>query len=303
MPTRRIHTVDVFTATPFKGNPVAVVLDAEGLTTAQMQAIANWTNLSETTFVLPPPSGEGDRPKGGGGAGASFATIEPHYSLRIFTPRCELPFAGHPTIGSAHAILSAGIATPQGGQLIQHCAKGLIAINVPDDWRETGLSFRLPAHSAAPAPDVAALHRALGASAAFVHPPAIVDVGPRWAIAQYADAATVRALSPDYAALAAYDRTHGSTGLTVFAEAGQGTLVVRSFAPADGINEDPVCGSGNGAVAAYRLDHGAAREGDSYIASQGREVGRDGSVTIRYADGGIHVGGRTVTCVEGHLIM
>ncbi len=284
MPTHRIHTVDVFTDTPFKGNPVAVILDAEGLTGQQMQAIANWTNLSETTFVLPAADQAAD------------------YTLRIFTPRCELPFAGHPTIGSAHAILCAGLANPRDGQLIQHCAKGLVAITVPDDWRETGLSFRLPAHSSTSAPDPETLHRALGATAPFVHPPAIVDVGPRWVIAQYGDEATVRALTPDYAALAAYDRTHGSTGLTIFAEAGQGALVVRSFAPADGINEDPVCGSGNGAVAAYRLDHGAAREGDSYTASQGREVGRDGTVTIRYAEGGIHVGGRAVICVEGLLL-
>lgn len=284
MTTRRIHTVDVFTDTPFRGNPVAVILDAEGLTGEQMQAIANWTNLSETTFVLPAADSAAD------------------YTLRIFTPRCELPFAGHPTIGSAHAILCAGLATPSDGQLIQHCAKGLIVIAVPDDWRDAGLSFRLPAHSATPAPHADGLHTALGATARFVHPPAIVDVGPRWAIAQYDDEATIRSLTPDFAALADYDRTHGSTGLTVFAEAKEGGLVVRSFAPADGINEDPVCGSGNGAVAAYRLDHSAAAEGDSYVASQGREVGRDGAVTIRYADGGIHVGGKAVTCVEGLIV-
>ena len=289
MTTRRIHTVDVFTDTPFRGNPVAVILDAEGLTGEQMQAIANWTNLSETTFVLPAADSVAD------------------YTLRIFTPRCELPFAGHPTIGSAHAILCAGLATPKDGELIQHCAKGLIAIAVPDDWREAGLSFRLPAHSSTPAPEPDLLHRALGASVPFVHAPTIVDVGPRWAIAQYGDEATIRALTPDFAALADYDRTHGSTGLTVFAEAGHDgngecALVVRSFAPADGINEDPVCGSGNGAVAAFRLDHGAAAEGDSYVASQGREVGRDGTVAIRYADGGIHVGGKAVTCVEGLIV-
>ena len=280
---RRIRTVDVFTSTPFKGNPVAVILDAEGLTTEQMQAIANWTNLSETTFVLPAADPAAD------------------YSLRIFTPRAELPFAGHPTIGSAHAILESGMAAPTDGKLIQHCAKGLIDIAVPADWRRHGLSFRLPAHTLAPAPDAEGLHRALGARATFVQAPALVDVGPRWVICEYADEATVRTLAPDYAALIAYDHAHGSTGLTVFAEAGQGKLVVRSFAPADGINEDPVCGSGNGAVAAYRLDHGAASEGESYAASQGREVGRDGTVRVRYGADGIHVGGCAVTCVEGTL--
>lgn len=281
---RRIRTVDVFTSTPFKGNPVAVILDAEGLTSEQMQAISNWTNLSETTFVLPAADAAAD------------------YTLRIFTPRAELPFAGHPTIGSAHAILEAGIAAPTDGTLVQHCAKGLIDIAVPADWRKDGLSFRLPAHTLSPAPDPEGLHRSLGAPAAFVRAPAIIDVGPRWVICEYPDEATVRALTPDNAALIAYDQAHNSTGLTVFAEAGQGRLVVRSFAPADGINEDPVCGSGNGAVAAYRLDHGAAGEGDNYAASQGREVGRDGTVRVRYGEDGIHVGGCAVTCVEGVIV-
>jgi PhzF family phenazine biosynthesis protein len=298
---RRIHTIDVFTSVPFKGNPVAVILDSEGLDSAQMQAIANWTNLSETTFVTPPRNGEGDHPHDGGGAGAG-KPVAADYHLRIFTPRAELPFAGHPTIGSAHAILAAGIAAPRNGKLVQQCGVGLVDIAVPDDWRESGVSFRLPAHRSVPAPDADALHRALGAPAPFVHAPAIVDVGPRWAIAHYPDEATVRALTPDYAALAAYDRTHKTTGLTVFAETGAGGIVTRSFAPADGINEDPVCGSGNGAVAAYRLDHGAAHLGDRYTASQGREVGRDGHVRITYAADGIHVGGCALICVEGVIV-
>jgi PhzF family phenazine biosynthesis protein len=283
MQQRRIHTVDVFTSIPLLGNPVAVILDGEGLSDAQMQAIASWTNLSETTFVLPATE-----------AGA-------HYTLRIFTPRSELPFAGHPTIGSAHAIIAAGLATPTDGKLVQQCGVGLVEIAVPDDWRCAGVSFRLPAHTATPAPEPDTLHRALGAAAHFVHAPAIVDVGPRWVIAHYPDEATVRALTPDFAALAAYDIEHGSTGLTVFAETGQAGIVTRSFAPADGVNEDPVCGSGNGAAAAYRLDHGAAKAGDSYIASQGREVGRDGRVRVTYAADGIHIGGCAVICVEGML--
>lgn len=283
MTTRRIHTVDVFTSVPFKGNPVAVVLDAEGLTTGQMQAIANWTNLSETTFVLPAAAPGAD------------------YSLRIFTPRAELPFAGHPTIGSAHAILSDGLAAPRDGKLIQHCAKGLIEISAPDDWREAGLSFRLPAAvlSYAPEPDVlsGALH------SLPIEPPMIVDVGPRWVIAELRDGKSVSALVPDLAALADYDRRHATTGLTVFGAAHDGAdgQIVRSFAPADGIAEDPVCGSGNGAVAAYRLHHNDALAGDNYVAAQGMSVGRDGRVTIRFADGGIHVGGRAVVCVKGLL--
>lgn len=318
---RRIHTVDVFTATPLKGNPVAVILDSDGLSTEQMQAIANWTNLSETTFINPDPhpTGEGDQPQHdrlrsgtpdkahGGGAlsgGHSPLNTPPaspphHYHIRIFTPRAELPFAGHPTIGSAHAVLSAGLVTPHNGIITQHSAVGPVEVAVPDDWRESGLSFRLPPHQISAAPEPETLTAALGL--APLAPPAIVNVGPKWVIAQLADEASVRTLTPDLAALAAYDVRHATTGLTIFAASPDGAVTVRSFAPADGIAEDPVCGSGNGAVAAYRLNLGQTGEGDGYTASQGREVGRDGSITIRYAADGIHVGGRAVTVVEGVL--
>ncbi|QJQ33232.1 PhzF family phenazine biosynthesis protein [Sphingomonas lacunae] len=294
---RRIHTVDVFTSTPLKGNPVAVVLDAHGLSTGEMQAIANWTNLSETTFILPPPPRKGTGQAGGGADPADTAPAD--YHIRIFTPRAELPFAGHPTIGSAHALLSAGLVTPRNGILIQHSAVGPVEVAVPADWREAGLSFRLPPHQISPAPDPDALTAALGTPP--LAPPAIVNVGPRWVIAELSDGATVRALSPDLACLAAYDRRHATTGLTVFAADGQGRVAVRSFAPADGIAEDPVCGSGNGAVAAYRLNLAQTAVGHAYLASQGREVGRDGTIAIRYAADGIHVGGQAVTVIEGQL--
>jgi len=279
---RRLRIVDVFTRVPFKGNPVAVVLDGSGLDTAAMQAIANWTNLSETTFVLP--------------AGDTAAD----YGLRIFTPRAELPFAGHPTIGSAYAVLDAGIARAHDGRLTQQCGVGLVEISVPEGWREEGVSFRLPRHSLAAAPEAAELEQAVSSHARFADTPAIVDVGPRWVIGEYADAAMVRSLKPDLAALGAYDRRHGTTGLTVFAPEGAG-LVVRSFAPADGIAEDPVCGSGNGAVAAYRQERGRIAGAASYRSSQGREVGRDGSISIRHAADGIHIGGQAVICVEGMI--
>lgn len=277
--------VDVFTATPFMGNPVAVVFDADGLSGEQMQRIANWTNLSETTFILAPTD-----------AGAD-------YRLRIFTPRAELPFAGHPTIGSAHAVLESGRVVPDNGRIVQQSAVGLVPISVPADWRTAGLSFRLPDDTITPAPDGAALLTALGASA--LADPVIVNVGPRWVIVEVDDAGVVEALAPDFAALADYDRRHGTTGLTVFGHCGDvaGTQKVRSFAPADGINEDPVCGSGNGAVAAYRLAQGQVRSGDAYVASQGAEVGRLGRVQIRYGDDGIHVGGCAVTCIKGTITL
>ncbi len=283
---RAFKQVDVFTAKPLFGNPVAVVLDGEGLSTKQMQQFAQWTNLSETTFVLPPSAPGAD------------------YHLRIFTPNFELPFAGHPTLGSAHAVLDAGRAKPNNGKLIQQCKVGLIEIAVPNDWQSAGLSFRLPAHQIRPAPDAAALIAAMGFGQ-LKRDPAIVNVGPHWVIAEFQTPADVSDLKPDLGALAGYDRTHKTTGLTVFAESGdgQGGIIVRSFAPLDGISEDPVCGSGNGSVAAFRLESGSVSIGDVYTASQGREIGRDGKIFVRYTRDGIHIGGNCVTCIDGTLTL
>lgn len=270
---RAFVQVDVFTAVGLKGNPVAVVLDGAGLDAAAMQQFANWTNLSETTFVLPPTDPAAD------------------YALRIFTPRSELPFAGHPTLGSAHAVLGAGLATARGGKLVQQCTVGLVEVSVS----ATGLAFRLPPETITPAPDSAALAAALGR--APIAPPQIVAVGPRWVIAELASPADVRSCTPDLAALAAYDGAYATTGQTIFAREPGGDAVVRSFAAADGIAEDPVCGSGNGAVAAYRRWSGS---GDAdYRASQGREIGRDGIITVAYSGGAIHIGGQCVTVIEG----
>lgn len=283
---RAFKQVDVFTAEPFLGNPVAVVLDGEGLSTDEMQCFARWTNLSETTFVLPASDDGAD------------------YQLRIFTPGAELPFAGHPTLGSAHAVLEAEIAAPSHGRLVQQCKVGLVEIAVPDDWRADGLSFRLPPDTISPAPEADALVIALDAGE-LVNAPAVVDVGPRWVIAQLGSVDEIAGLAPDLPALAAYDRAHDTTGLTVFAEAGddEGGIKVRTFAPLDGIAEDPVCGSGNGAVAAFRFSKEDVRVGDAYVASQGREIGRDGKIHIRIMADGIHVGGNCVTCIEGTVTL
>ena len=275
---RAFKQVDVFTSRALYGNPVAVVLDSNGLTDEDMQQMANWTNLSETTFVLPPEN-----------PAAS-------YRVRIFTPRAELPFAGHPTLGTAHAVLEAGIAQPRGGKLVQECAVGLVDVTVG----ETKLSFRLPRYAAGEADDATRIVNAIGGAAVVKGTPQTLDVGPRWVIAEMISTDAVAHLEPDLAALADYDRRHGTTGLTVFAADDAGTLV-RSFAPADGIAEDPVCGSGNGAVAAYRLLAGQIGDGDRYIASQGLQVGRDGYVHVRIDGTDVHVGGQCVTCIDGSL--
>lgn len=284
MTTLRFKQVDVFTDRPFRGNPVAVVLGADALSTEDMQRIAAWTNLSETTFVLAPT-----RP-------------DAHYRLRIFTPRDELPFAGHPTLGSAHAVLEAGVAKAEGGVLRQECGAGLVALSVEGErlWarapeaRATRLDGRY----------VPGLEEALGAPVAGQ--PQVVSVGPTWLVADLGDASRVDLLMPEMDALAKLGAPLGLTGVTVFGATGGGdaAIHVRSFAPGHGIPEDPVCGSGNVSVAAYLARTGlAARIGSQYVARQGMRLGRDGRVAIRIGASGasIDFGGRALTCVDGTL--
>ncbi len=275
---RPFKQVDVFTSVAFKGNPVAVILDGDGLSDSAMQSIAHWTNLSETTFVTAATDPAAD------------------YAVRIFTPRSELPFAGHPTLGTAHAVLEAGMAKWRDGKIVQQCAVGLVEISKTED----GLSFRLPGYAFEDAPEHEILSTALG-DGAVIGVPRIVNVGPRWAIAQLASVAVLEKLVPDYGSLAVYERKHGTTGLTVYADGADGNIAVRSFAPADGIEEDPVCGSGNAAVAAFRLDLGQVREGTNYMASQGQQVGRDGRVSVSIAASAIHVGGACLTVIDGNI--
>jgi PhzF family phenazine biosynthesis protein len=289
MPELRFRQVDVFTDRPFLGNPVAVVLDGDGLDGGEMQRIAAWTNLSETTFVLRPGVPAAD------------------YRVRIFTPRSELPFAGHPTIGTAHAVLEAGLV-PEKSELRQECGAGLLRLAVEGAGRDRRIAVEAPPALLVPlaANATAALEQAIGAPLAAGGIAQIVTIGPRWLTVRLAEAAAVRALAPDLGAVSRLSRELGVTGITVFAlERGGGhDVVVRSFAPADGVPEDPVCGSGNAAVGAW-LDRAGVRvgEGGRYVASQGRELGRDGYVTVCVdADAGrVWIGGRSVTCVEGML--
>lgn len=277
MKRRKFTQVDVFTAVPYKGNPVAVVLDADGLTDAEMQTFANWTNLSETTFVLPASDPGAD------------------YRVRIFTPKAELPFAGHPTLGTAHAVLAAGLASARDGRLVQQCAVGLVDLMVG----EGGLSFKLPRYALSELTDPEAT---AWIGAAVKGAAQAVDVGPVWLVAELAEVTALENLAHDAARLTRYYEATGMTGATLFAIEGD-RVVVRSFAPGDGIPEDPVCGSGNAAVAAFRLMAGQIGAGDSYVASQGRQVGRDGHVQVRIDGADVHVGGQCVTCVEGQVTL
>ena len=282
MKTLAFQQVDVFTAVPFKGNPVAVVLDGDAVSSQQMQSIAAWTNLSETTFVCAPADPRAD------------------YRLRIFTPRRELPFAGHPTIGSAHAALRHGLKPRAAGRLVQECGKGLVDIRIDGERLLLALpepQFREPTTS-----QLAAVADGLGVTVADIQRSAIIDVGPVWFTVQLASGAAVRALAPDMGKLAALNPI-GITGVNVFGlyPTGAGAdLEVRSFAPGDGIPEDPVCGSGNGCVAALVRRDGALKA-RTYVASQGRCLGRDGLVTVQFDDSTIWLGGHAVTCIEGLL--
>jgi PhzF family phenazine biosynthesis protein len=290
MPRHPFQTVDVFTATPFLGNPVAVIVDADGLTTAQMQRIANWTNLSETTFALRPTK-----------AGAD-------YRVRIFTPGAELPFAGHPTIGTAHALLEAGAIAARDGVLVQECAAGLVRLDVRHAADGTRwLSFELPPPAITPldAAETAEVTAILGTAPVPGAPPAIVDTGTRWIVVQLPDAQAVLAAMPDLARMQAWNRAGGHTGVLVFgahAACGAARIEVRAFAPAHGVPEDPVCGSGNGAVAAWLRHTGKVDAfGRDFLSSQGAAVGRAGLLRLSIGADTIRVGGTAVTCVEGHL--
>lgn len=277
---RHFKQVDVFTKTPFKGNPVAVVLEAEGLSAKEMQAIANWTNLSETTFVLPSEVAD--------------------YRLRIFHPQGELPFAGHPTIGSAFAVREAGLVH---SSFVQECTAGLISLTV--DEQDTIFAAVPPASFATEvSKDDVAL--ALGvASSSFRTSPVPVTLGPTWLIVALDFLESLRGLKPDMAAIAELSHTHKLTGITAYAQDPDEGLHVRSFAPAVGVPEDPVCGSGNAAVAVYR-DRILGETFSAYTAYQGEALGRAGQVQLKFEDNqdnhNLYLGGHAVTVIEGQII-
>lgn len=276
--------VDVFTGTPFAGNPVAVVLDADGLDPEQMQRIAHWTNLSETAFVLAP------------------TTSEASYRVRIFTPRQELPFAGHPSVGTAHAVLEAGLGWMDGDRMVQECGAGLLPVTIEssDDGQRIFIEAPTARFADVVAGDADALAAVLGARPLDTPAPQVVDNGPLWWVAQFDSAGAVRALQPDMGALAALTLTRGAVGVAVHGPSSDGpeAMAVRCFCPADGIPEDPVTGSGNAAIAAWLARHGRLPAA-SYLASQGREVGRDGQVWMRVDGDRVSLGGRAVTVIDG----
>ena len=281
--------VDVFTSRRFLGNALAVVFDADSLSTAGMQRIAAWTNLSETAFVQAPTQ-----------PGAS-------YRLRIFTPRSELDFAGHPSIGTAHALLEAGVISAQ-QPLVQECAAGLLPLRVLGDGAARRIFVRAPRTRVTPAAaaTIDAAGQALRAQVRGA--PAVADLGIKWLISDLGCESDVRTLSPDMDAIAALSVRTGVVGISVFGRSSSNecALVVRAFCPGDGIPEDPVTGSANAAIGAYLLATDQINAiGANYRASQGREVGRDGVIDVRVdaTTGEVEIGGQSLTCIDGTLVM
>ncbi|MDO9147989.1 MAG: PhzF family phenazine biosynthesis protein [Hydrogenophaga sp.] len=276
---RPFKQVDVFTATPYRGNPLAVVLDGTGLSTEAMQHFTNWTNLSECTFVLPPtPEGHSN--------GAD-------YRVRIFCPGRELPFAGHPTLGTCHAWLEAG-GVPQGEHVVQECGVGLVMLR-RDSERLAFAAPPLIKSGPLDENDVALIARGLGVAREDIAAHAWCDNGPNWRGAMLKSAEQVLALQPDGAVLAGLD-----IGVVGPHPPGCDTAFeVRAFFPGNnGLCEDPVTGSLNAALAQWLIGAGLAPE--RYVAAQGTALAREGRVFIeRDTRGTVWVGGTSVTCIDG----
>ena len=286
-PLRYLH-LDVFAATTGGGNHLGVVIGAATWSTEAMQRFARWTALVETTFLLPP------------------ADPKASYRVRIFTPRKEIPFAGHPSIGSAHAALECGLAQPLDELLWQECAAGVLPIRVEGHGASRKLLLQSPGERVlATGMDA---HPLLAPSLAGIAPgslpPALVDGGRRWWLAEVADEASLRAWQPNHQAILALASASQSMGLCAFARATNDhrQLVVRAFPAGVGIVEDPASGAANGLLAAYIVHaepHGPLARG--YEVSQGREMGHDARLVVRIDADAIWVGGCSHTVIDGTL--
>ncbi len=275
MPLFTLRQVDVFTARAGKGNPLAVVHDAAGLDDAAMAGFANWTNLSETVFLLPPTRPEAD------------------YLLRIFTPSCEIPFAGHPTLGACHAWLEAG-GVPQGKTIVQECGAGLVRIR-HDGAR---LAFAAPAavQTDVPVAEYPRLVAALGIEAASILAAKHLSaLPPRWIGVLLASREEVLAVQLDHGALGEMD-----LGVAAPWPGGEADFEVRAFAP-EIAGEDPVTGSFNAGLARWLIGAGIAPP--RYVAAQGTCLGREGRVHVAFDGADYWIGGESITCIKGTLTL
>ncbi|WP_115511361.1 PhzF family phenazine biosynthesis protein [Xanthomonas arboricola] len=290
MTTRRFLQLDVFSARPGSGNPLAVVLDAQGLDDAAMQAIARWTKLPETTFVFAAPDAHSS------------------YRLRMFSPQKEVPFAGHPSVGTAHAVLEAGLAAPDDGVLIQDGIAGQLPLRVEQIAGHRSIAIRTPRARVAEQveADDPRLRDAVRGWPLGSLPPALMDGGRTWWVVELASEAALRGLQPDWDAIAALAESTGSMGVFAYARAaapGAYDLAVRAFVGNGRRFEDAASGAANAVLAAW-LDGRQALPGKErrYVVSQGREIGFDALLELRIdADGDVWSGGQVQTVIRGTL--
>jgi PhzF family phenazine biosynthesis protein len=273
----KFYQVDVFTSIPFKGNPVAVIFDADHLSDNEMQKIANWTNLSETTFIQSSSIGD--------------------YKLRIFTPKNELKFAGHPTVGSAFAFLKSGKLSCGKDEFVQECKAGLIKIktvnhNILAKFPEINL------------PDIkvnsSKIEEAIGCS--ITSNPIAINSGPVWLTFSVANKKILNNIIIDIDKTLKLSQLTGISGLNVYCIDEKASVHLRTFAPILGILEDPVCGSGNAAVAVHLKLSGMHKiVGKNYLAYQGSGMGREGIVQVITSDNDIYIGGDSVIVIDGEI--
>ncbi|WP_047129053.1 PhzF family phenazine biosynthesis protein [Xanthomonas arboricola] len=290
MTTRRFLQLDVFSARPGSGNPLAVVLDAQGLDDAAMQAIARWTKLPETTFVFAAPDAHSS------------------YRLRMFSPQKEVPFAGHPSVGTAHAVLEAGLAAPDDGVLIQDGTAGQLPLRVEQIAGHRSIAIRTPRARVAEQveADDPRLRDAVRGWPLGSLPPALMDGGRTWWVVELASEAALRGLQPDWDAIAALAESTGSMGVFAYARAaapGAYDLAVRAFVGNGRRFEDAASGAANAVLAAW-LDSRQALPGKErrYVVSQGREIGFDALLELRIdANGDVWSGGQVQTVIRGTL--
>jgi len=290
MTARRYAQLDVFADRPGAGNPLAVVLDAEGLDDATMQAIARWTRLPETTFVFRPTSAQAS------------------YGIRIFSPRREVPFAGHPSVGTAHAVLDAGIAAPRHGLLVQEGIAGLLPLRVEGSGVARTIAVRTPRARVMEIADAADARLAgvLRGLPLGGLQPALMDGGRRWWLAELADETALRAAAPDWNAISTLARATDSMGLCVFARSDDPIyyLAVRAWVGAPAQFEDAASGAANATLAAWLASQDALPGAEGfYRISQGREVGHDAIIELQVDDEGeVWSGGRACTVVKGQIV-
>ncbi|ODU40388.1 MAG: phenazine biosynthesis protein PhzF family [Lysobacteraceae bacterium SCN 69-48] len=286
---RRYVQLDVFASRPGDGNPLAVVLEAQGLDDATMQAIARWTRLPETTFVFPP------------------TTPEATHAIRIFSPRREVPFAGHPSVGTAYALLDAGLVTPRDGLLVQQGIAGNLPLRVHGEGAARTVAVRTPRARVQEiaAADDTRLAAALAGLQLGALPPVQMDGGRRWWLVELASEAHLRSAEPDWDAIAALAEASDSMGLFVYARSTDPVYyyAVRAFVGAPARFEDAASGAANATLAAWLAERDALpSSGGFYRVSQGREVGHDAIIELTVdADGEVWSGGRAATVVTGVL--